>query len=259
MAFKLKRDDKNVPVVNDKDLPVFINDEDNSEVAFDPDDARKTTAQLRAEAAQSRTKLNETTTTLKKFEGIDPALYAENAAIVEKIKDKKLIESGEADKLRSDVTKQYEDQLKTERDKNTSILNNWNDEKITNAFLGSKFVNEKVAVPADMLKASFGNRFKVEDGVIRAYNPDGTPVMSKAKIGDFAGVEEAIEIFVTSHPQASALLKSGQRSGGGSPGGGGGGGGGGNPKEMKRSEFNKLDAAKKSEFSKGGGKVIPDA
>lgn len=258
MAFKLKRDANNVPVINDKDLPVFINSDDNSEVAFDPEDARTTTARLKQEAAQTRIDLRKATDALKPFEGLDLTVIAANAEIAEKIKDKKLIDSGDAEKLRGDVTKQFEDKIKEKDDKLTTMLASWNDEKITTAFLGSKYITEKVKVPADMIKASFGGRFKVEDGKIRAYNPDGTHVMSKAKIGEEADFDEAVKIFVESHPQADALLISGQRGGGGNPPGGGGGGGGGNLKEVKRSVFNTWDAAKQKEFSIARGKIIPD-
>jgi hypothetical protein len=52
------------------------------------------------------------------------------------------------------------------------------DEMIGGRFGGSKFISEKMAIPAEYASARFGQNFKIEDGKVVAYDGQGNKVSS---------------------------------------------------------------------------------
>ncbi|WP_442592476.1 DUF6651 domain-containing protein [Parapusillimonas sp. JC17] len=242
--------------------PVFVG-EDGKEAAFDAVATKATISRMfgenksyreRAEAAESKVKL---------FEGIeDPEAAKVALETVKDIDAGKLVQAGKVEEVKAAALKAAEDQFKgqikqlsdaktaleTERDTFRSQLH---EEIIGGSFARSKFITEKVAVPGDMLRATFGNRFKVEDGKLVAIGQDGNPIYSKTRMGDPADFDEAIEILIDQYPYRDNILKgSGANGGGAQPSGGGAG-----KKSMGRAAFEALDPAGRAEFVKGGGTV----
>ncbi|MFU6964058.1 DUF6651 domain-containing protein [Pseudomonas aeruginosa] len=93
-------------------------------------------------------------------------------------------------------------------------------EKIGGSFSRSKFVADRLAVPADMVQSVFGKHLKIEDGNVVAYDAHGNKLYSKARPGEAADFDEALEILVDQYPYRDQILKGSGHSGGGTPPGG---------------------------------------
>jgi len=111
-------------------------------------------------------------------------------------------------------------------------------EKIGGSFNRSQLISEKVAIPADMMQARFGSSFKVEDGKIVAYDKAGNKLFSRAKPGELADFDEALEMLIDAYPQRDQILKGANHSGSGARPGAGQNG---SKRTISRAEFNKLD------------------
>lgn len=59
------------------------------------------------------------------------------------------------------------------------------DSMIGGSFAGSKYIADKIAIPADLLQARFGQAFKVEEGRIVAYDASGNKIYSRAKLANW--------------------------------------------------------------------------
>lgn len=126
------------------------------------------------------------------------------------------------------------------------------DSMIGGSFAGSKYIADKIAIPADLLQARFGQAFKVEEGRIVAYDASGNKIYSRAKPGELAQFDEALEFLVENYPQKDYILKASGNNGGGSC-----------PtqhdigqKTMKRSAFDALDVAGKQNALKDGITIV---
>jgi hypothetical protein len=193
------------------------------------------TLRLRAEAAE---------TALAPFKDIDPAKAREALDTVSKIDAKKLIDAGEVDKGRDEISKGFNDKITelnngiAERDGKISTMT------VDTAFATSKYMADHIAVPPEMFKATFANRFKVENGKLVPYGPDGNKLYSKQKMGEVADFDEALGLLVDQSPYKDQILKAPSASGSGN-----GGGGGVRPgsRSMRRSEFEALPPVKQAE------------
>lgn len=245
MALKLKLDDAGNVVLKDG-KPVYIKD-DNTEIAFDADHAFAKIGQLTGESTEHRKKRQEAETALTKFEGIEDVAAAKKAIdIVKNLDSKKLIDAGEVDKVRNEAIAATELKYKPYVDKSEKLEKQLTGEKIGGAFARSKVIAEKLTIPADLVQARFGDRFKVEEGKIVAYNEDGSKVYSQSRAGELADFDEALELIVDRYPQKASILKgtgaSGGGAGGGTQGAGGGGNGGGSKQIILRSKFDAMSA-----------------
>lgn len=236
--------DANGNIVMKDGNPVFTNTSGQEQVV-----AHDTIARLNGEAKSHRERAEAAEAALKPFEGLDPVKARESIEVVGKIDQKKLIDAGKVDEVRAEVKKQYDAQM-AEKEKALSDTNNrLNSLLIDNVFNSSPFVRDRIAVPHDMFKDSFGKNFKIENGEVVPYDKNGNRLYSKEKAGEYATPEEALQLYVDAHPQKDILLKANTGSGTGNTGGGGGQGGG---NIMKRADFEKLTPAKRAETA---GKV----
>jgi hypothetical protein len=113
-------------------------------------------------------------------------------------------------------------------------------EKIGGSFARSKFIADKVAIPADMVQAAFGRHFGIEGGKIVAKDANGNQLFSRTRHGEPADFDEALELLVDAYPHTASILKGSGASGGGAGGGGGGGGG---KQQITRAQFGALSPA----------------
>jgi hypothetical protein len=258
---KLKLDDKGAVVVQDG-KPVYIDEANgNKEIAFDAPATRTTISRLNDEARQHRERAEAAETKLKGFEGIDDPDKARKALdIVKNLDDKKLIDAGEVEKVKQEAKAAFDEQLRAqekkfkpvseERDK---FKNELFQERIGGAFKGSKFIADKMAIPADLAQARFGSNFVIEDGKIRAKDTSGNPIFSRARPGEIADFEEALEILVDGYTYRDSVLKGSGASGGGAGGSGGGADG---AKTMKRAAFDALGQAERMAAVKAGTTIV---
>lgn len=243
---KLKLDEKGNVVVQDG-KPVYVHD-DGKELPFDAAGTVATITRLNGEAKTHREGKEAAEGKLKLFEGIsDPEAARKAIETVANLEEGKLITAGKVEEIKAAARKTFEEaqaaankasgEEMAKKDKTIADLTgSLYSEKIGGSFSRSKYISEKIAIPADMLQARFGQNFKVEDGKIVAYGPDGNKVYSRTKHGELADFEEAIEQLVDVYPQRDHILK-GSGSGTGAQGGRQTQSG---AKTLPRSEFDKL-------------------
>lgn len=208
-----------------------------------------TISKLNAEAKEYREKLEAAQGSLKSFEGLDAKRAREAIELAAKVDQKKLIDSGEVDKVRAEISGQFTTQL-TEKEKAIAELQSkLENTMISGVFNNSDFIRDSVSTPRDMFEATFRTNFKVEKGEVVAYDKAGNRLMSKVKAGEYASPDEALQLLVDMHPHKESILKAVSASGTGNNGGGGRQGGG---RVIKRAEFDKMTPMQQAEIS---GKV----
>jgi hypothetical protein len=244
--------------------PMYVHD-DGKEVAFDAVATVTTISRLNAEAKGHREAKEAAESKLKAFEGIEDGDAARKALeTVKNLKDGDLVTAGKVEEIKAAARKAAEDQVAAaakasseqiaavtkERDALQSSLY---DEKIGGAFSRSKFIAEKIAVPPDMVQATFGKAFKVEDGRTVAYDHTGNKIYSRAKPGEIADFDEALETLVENYTYRDNILK-GSGSGSGAKTNGGPGGSGG--KSLTRKEFDALPPMDRTAKMRDGFTVV---
>lgn len=246
---KLKLDEAGHVIVQDG-KPVYVHD-DGKEVAFDAIGTVATISRLNGEAKGHREAKEAAEAKLKAFEGIDDPKGAKEAlAKLANLKDKDLIDAGKVEEIKAAAIKAVEEKyapVVQERDKLKSDLYS---EKIGGSFARSKFISDKIAIPSDLVQARFGANFEVKDGKIVAKDHAGNPIYSRAKPGEVADFEEALEILVDAYPQKDAILKGTGQKGDGARGSQGNGSGG--SKTMSRQAFDALDPSARAAKIKEG-------
>lgn len=250
---KLKLDDQGHVVVQDG-KPVYVH-EDGKEVAFDAPGTVSTISRLNGEAKSHRERAEAAEQAMKGFEGItDPAAALKALSTVKNLDDKRLVDAGEVEKVKAEAIKAIEDRYAPMVKENETLKGQLNSHLIGGAFASSKFIAEKFAAegPAgvEIARALFGNSLKVEDGKVVGYDQSGNKLYSRARPGELASAEEAIELLVDSYPHKNSILKGSGANGGGAGHGGGNGGG---KKTMSREQFNQVDPAMRAQFLKEGG------
>jgi hypothetical protein len=225
--------------------------DDGKDVPFDAPAAVGTITRITAESKDFKTRAQAAETSLKAFDGIaDPAAAKKALETVSSLDQKKLIDAGEAQRVRDEIAKGYEGKISEADQRFNDLQARYNGEKIKGAFAGSKFIAEKVHVPADMLQATFGSRFNVgDDGQVIAVDAAGQPIGSNKKFGEPADFEEAIERLIEAYPYKDTILKGTGAAGSGATGATGGGAG---PKTMPRAQFETLSQPERAAKMKEG-------
>lgn len=251
---KLKLDDKGAVVLQDG-KPVYVKD-DGSEVAFDVAGTVSTIARLNGEAKGNRERAEAAEGKLKGFEGIDdPAAAIKALGIVGNLDSKKLIDSGEVEKVKSEISKAFQTQLDAANGKAQTLEQQLYAEKVGGAFSRSKFIAEKLAIPADLVEARFGKSFLIEEGRIVAKDSNGNKLYSSANPGELASFDEALGMLVQQYPNRDQILKGSGASGSGASGSPQGTGG---KKTVTRAQFDALPALEKVTMAKdvGQGRAV---
>lgn len=250
---KLKLDESGHVVVKDGN-PVYVHD-DGKELPLDAKATLATISRLNGEAKSHRESKETAEEKLKAYKDIDPQAALKALETVGKLSDKKLIDAGEVDKVRGEAKKAFDDQLKEmyepivkERDTLKAALVS---EKVGGSFARSKLIAEKLTIPSDMVQARFGEAFKLEGDKVVAYDKTGNKLFSRAKPGEVADFDEALEILIDAYPYRDNIMK-----GTGAHGGGAGGAGNGHAgKSLPRPAFEALDANARMAHIKSGGTV----
>ena len=214
-------ENKTYAEVNEQGLPLYIHD-DGKEVAHDAPQTVATISRLNGEARTNRERYEAAETSLKAFEGIeDPTAAKKALETLKNFDDKKLVDAGEIEKVKAEAIKAVEDKyapIVQERDAFQSQLHN---ELIGGGFARSKFIQDNIAVPADMIQATFGKNFQIEGGKVVAVGADGQKIYSRARPGEVADFDEALEVLVGGYQHKDSILKGNQSGGGGFQGNGG--------------------------------------
>lgn len=266
MPFKFNADGT-IAIDAEKKLPIFIN-ADGVEAAFDADTTVANIGRLNGEAKANRIAKEAAEAALKPFKdaGITDAAAAAaalqtvgniasgeltTAAKVQEIKDAATRTANEAV---ANATRAAEEKQRILTETNTKLTQDLNNHIIGGSFAGSKFIADKLAIPADIAQTFFGSRFKVDSGKLVPMDAQGNPIFSATRHGEHADFDEAIQVMVGQYANKDMILKGSGASGGGAAGGGAGAGG---KKEMGRSQFFALDPAGQAAAVKAGT-VITD-
>lgn len=263
-TMKLKLDDKGAVVVQDG-KPVYVMD-DGREVAHDAAGTVATISRLNGEAKSHREAKEAAETKLKAFDGIEDGAAAlaaletmknikvgdlTTAAKVQEIKD---AAAASAKQAVADATRAAEAREKTLTETNQKLTGDLNNHIIGGGFASSKFISEKLIIPADIAQKVFGDRFKVENGKMVPMGADGNPIFSATDHGNHAGFDEALQVMVGQYAHKDSILKGSGASGGGAGASKGAAGG---KKEISRAAFDGMDMASRSSAMKEGA-VITD-
>lgn len=234
-GWKLDKDGK----IEMKDSnPIWV-DANGGEAAMGGD----TITRLNSDAKQLRIRAEAAEAIVATFKDIDPVAARKAITTVANIDAKKLIDAGEVETLRKQITDQFTQQL-AEKDKAIGTLSSDLDNlRIDNVFAQSPFIRERIATPPDMFQASFRTNFKIKDGKVEAYDKAGNRLLSPTRFGEPADPDEALEILVNAHPQKAMILKASDASGSGNNGQGGSRGG---SRVVKRFDFDKMTPAEQS-------------
>ncbi|QAU22586.1 hypothetical protein EO087_00200 [Dyella sp. M7H15-1] len=232
--------------------PVYVHD-DGKEIPFDAVQTVDTIKRLNGEAKGHRERAETAEGALKVFEGLDAAAARKALDVVKNLDDKKLVDAGEVDRVKSEAIKAVEDKyapIVKERDKLQASLVS---EKVGGSFARSKMIADKLAIPADLVQARFGEHFRLEGENVVAYDKSGNKLFSRSSPGELATFDEALEMIVEQYPYRDSILKGSGASGGGAqnnhPGHAGGN------KSMPRAQFDKLDPGAQMAHVKGGGAI----
>lgn len=248
---KLKLDEQGHAVLQDG-KPVYVHD-DGKEVAFDAPATVATITRLNSEAKTHREGKEAAEKLLKGFEGIEDGAAARKALeIVANLDQKKLVDAGEIERVKGEISKGYQAQLDEANTKASTYEKQLYEEKIGGAFSRSKLIADKLAIPADLVQARFGQAFKIEDGKTVAYDQHGNKIYSRARPGEIADFDEALEALVEQYPHRDSILKGSGANGGGASNGSGGASG---KKTLTRAQFDALDPAARSAHVRSGGEL----
>lgn len=234
-------------------IPVYTHD-DGKDVPFDAAGTVATIHSRNAEAKTNRERAEAAEGKLKAFDGIEDAAAARKALeTISKLDQKKLIDAGQVDAAVVATLKPVQEKLDAATKQATTLEQQLHGEIVGGSFARSKFIAEKLAIPADIVQAAFGSRFQVADGKLAATDANGNPIYSRKNGGTVADFDEALEILVDTYPHKDTILKADNKSGSGAPGNGGGGQGG--KQSINRTAFEALEPSGRSEFISKGGVV----
>lgn len=242
---KIKVDADGHAVLQDG-MPVYVHD-DGKEAPFD---AAGTVARIRAlnaEAKGHREAREAAEAKLAGFAGIDdPAAAVKALATVRNLGDQQLVAAGEVEKIKTEAIKAVEEKYRPIVKERDALQQSLVREKIGGSFARSKFIAEKLAIPADMVEAAFGRHFALDGDRIVATDATGNRLFSRTNPGELAGFDEAMEMIVSAYPQRDAIMRGTGASGSGAQGGGGNGA----KRTVTRAQFEAMPHAERAAIAK---------
>lgn len=240
MPMKLKMDDSgNVALVDGK---VVYVDDDNREFPIDGGALFVKVRELTHENTTHRRAKEAAEAKLADFADIDAEAARRALSTVSALEQKKLVDAGEIQKVRDDAIAAVQAQFApvvAERDR---LLSDLHAEKIGGSFARSKFIADKVAIPADLVEARFGSAFKLVDGKVVAFDQSGREIYARNNPSELAGFDDALEQLVERYPQKDAILKGSVGAGGGATGSAGSSG----SKVIKAAAFEALSGRERA-------------
>lgn len=246
---KLKLD-ANGHVVVENGMPVYEYD-DGSAKPFDAVQSAAAIKRLNTEAKTHREAKEAAEAKAAAYAGIEDPEAARQALQTVASMDGKL--KVEIEKVRGETAKALQGRIDAAEAKAKEIESRLHGELIGGGFARSKFIAEKLAIPADVAQAFFGSAFVIENGQMVAKGRDGSPILSKTT-GQAASFDEALEVLVGGYERKDSILKADQKGGSGAQPGTGGAGA--QKQTMQRGQWNDLDQVGRAAFAKAGGQVV---
>lgn len=253
---KLKFDDKGMPAladVNGEKMPIYVHD-DGKEA---PLDVRALMSSLNSRIEQNKrieAEMKELRQKLQAFSGIDdPSAAMKAMEVVKGLEQGQLIKAGEVERVKSEIAKSFEAKMSEIAQERDLLRDELYNEKVGGAFMRSKAISEKFAIPADLVQARFGNNFGIEGGKIYAVDNAGNKIYSRTKPGELADFDEALMTLVEQYPYKDSILKGSGSSGGGASAGGSNGGYG---RTMTLEQLNQMKPAERAKVMASGATIV---
>jgi len=274
LQYRVAGDGKSVELSEDGH-PLVFDDQDEDEKVF-PLDAIHLYSKvptLQAEAKKYRESKEQLQTKLGALGDIDPIEFGDKIKLLEEYGDITPKEAKEAkellknledvdsknaiqiDKVKAGVADSYESKIRdidAKFNQKISALENNIQRKdgairnliIKGAFDRNEFIKDRTVLTPDIAYDSFGKFFVVEDGEqgvsVYAVDRSGEKIFSKAKPGEYASPDEAIELIINDYPQKDNIMRT--TSGGSSSSGNVGGNQG---KRQKMAELSQMPAGER--------------
>ena len=226
---KLKLDEKgNAVLLEGK--PVYVYD-DGQEIPFDAEAATRRISNVTEEKDRHYASAEKLKGDLAKFEMIkNPEEAVKALETVANFKDKDLIDAKEVDRLKKQMSETFDSertQITTTYEAETSRLTSDNvakDATIRKLMIDSQFSaspwfsgeKPKTILPPDIAAEHFGKFFKVDGDSVVGYIGENK-ILSRERVGEPAGFEEALNVIIENYPQKDRILR--ESSGGGGSGG----------------------------------------
>lgn len=209
-------------------------DNNGQEFAFDAADTYSKIQQLTGEAKTNR----------EAKQALESQL-AELSGKLEGVDLSKMVDAGKLDEVKTEVAKSYQAKIDEIQGLYEGLQTKYNGEKITSAFATSKYLAEKLNLPAEVARATFANNIKIDNGKLVMQDAEGNPIYSRQKPGDYAGFDEGLSIIVESLPYRDSILKPSNHNGSG------GDNQGGQSRTVTRSEFESMSVSEQSSIANG--------
>ena len=222
-------------------------DNDGQEFAFDAEQTYGKIQSLQSEAKQHRERAETAENQLKEFGDADPATVRDALDKAKKIDQKELVDAGKVDEVRNEVAQSYQAKIDELNETLEKQNQQFAQEKLNSAFSSSQFIQENLAVPPDMAKATFGQNFEVSDGQLVPKDQNGNVIYSRKNPGEMAGFDEAMEQIVESYPYKEKVMKASNHQGTGGEGGEGGQA----QKRVTRQQFENMNPQQQQEVAQG--------
>lgn len=198
----------------DDGKPVYL-DSDGKEHKYDAPAMRGSLDKLNGVLSEERTKLQALQDQVQQFDGLDPEQARKALSTLSDIDSKKLIDAGEIEKVRAQIAEGYEKKLKTLADEKDQLAGRYAAEKVNGAFANSKFIKEKLAIPADLAQAAFSRHFEFDNGTIKPVDSNGNAIYSESNPAELASFDEALARIVDQYPNRDAIMKASGSNGSG--------------------------------------------
>lgn len=233
-ALKLKLDENGHVVIQDG-KPVYIY-EDGKEAPFDVNAAMQKISDLNEESKNRRLAIEKLTGDLGRYKDedgnfLDPDVAYKAIETVKNYNDKEMFDATQVESMKTQMNKAYSeklDKLLKDHGHEKEALSNAISKKdaaifkllVKDRFTTSPFVNNKLAIPSEIVADYFGDHFKVEGEPesmrVIGYIGD-EKILSRERPGTPADFEEAIEAIVDRYPMKDRIMR-GTGTGSGSGG-----------------------------------------
>lgn len=208
---KLKTDASGNAVLQDG-KPVYLT-EDGQELALDAAKLYGQVRDLTKEAGAKRKALEAAEAKLAEFAEIEDPKAAREA--LEAIKSLDGKSKADIERARSEVAARFQKELEAERARVKTLEASLHSELIGGGFARSKFITERLTIPAELAQSHFGRHFVVENGRMVAKDANGAVIGSRANPAEPASFDEAMEVLVSGYAYKDSILKATQKSGSG--------------------------------------------
>lgn len=194
--------------------PIWIDDKDPAkEISVDGGKIPS----LMSEAARNRQRAEAAEAAAAVFEGLDVGEARTAIDTLKKIDQKKLIDAGKVDEVRAEITATYQRQVEENQKKYETLQQNYNGEKLRNAFANSAW-KEKLHIPEDIAFDYFSKNFSVDDKNRIVGKLNGQEIPSSKTFGQPADFDEALGAIIEAYPHRDKILIGANHGGSGSNG-----------------------------------------